>query len=61
MFTQQGVKYMVIFISATLERNFEKDLGNIGTMLKTDQITMNSQSTYTHTNATLRRILKFRY
>ena len=41
---QQDVKYMVIFISITLERNFEKDSTNTGTTLKTDQIAMNSHT-----------------
>ena len=45
--TQQDVKYMVTFILATLERNWEKDSANTGTMPKTDQITMNSQHTCT--------------
>ena len=46
LFMQQDVKYMVTFILATLERNWEKDLAKAGTMPKIDQITMNSQ--YTH-------------
>ena len=35
------------------------DSANTGTMPKTDQITMNSQHTYTNTNTNLTRILKF--
>lgn len=37
--TQQDVKCMGIFISAT--ENWEKDSTNTGTLPKTDQITMN--------------------
>ena len=44
-----------------LERNWEKDSTNTGTMPKTDQITMNSQHKYTNTNTNLTRILKFWY
>ena len=48
LFTQQDVKHTMIFILATLERNWEKDSANTGTMPKTDQITMNSAHIHKH-------------
>ena len=59
IFTQQDVKYMVKFILATLERNWEGDSANTGTMPKIDQITMNWQHPYTNTNTNLTKILNF--
>ena len=59
LFRQQNVKYMVTFILATLKRNREKDSVNTSTIAKKDQITINSQHTYTNTNTNLTKILKF--
>ena len=59
IFTQQDVKYMVKFILATLESNWERDSANTGTMHKIDQITINWQHKYTNTNTNLTKILKF--
>ena len=48
LITQQHVKYMVAFILATLQRNWEKDSANTGTMPKTDRIKW-IRSTHTQT------------
>ena len=55
LFTQQGLRYMMIFISAVLAWSSEKDSTNTCIMPTTDQIIMNSQLTYTNTNTTLAR------
>ena len=47
LFMQQDEKYMVIFIFATLKRNWEKDSTNTDAMPKSDQIIMYSQPTHT--------------
>ena len=46
LFTQQNVKYKVTFILVTVERIWKKDSANIGTIPKTDQVTVNSQRTH---------------
>ena len=52
LFMQQDVKQIVIFISTTLDRNWEKCSINTGTMPKTYQIRMKSHPKYINTNTT---------